>query len=143
MRLPLGQHTKIGEYVVWITTPVFGVDPSTEEAQNKRHYEVLVYHVPSTGPYAGMWFYVNLNKELLELNLSERNPLHAKVFNSKSLTDIERTFEEVDFRDEFQAYQSRKDMGMPMWRLNRRHVLDLFKKLRANEQASSHSQTVE
>ncbi len=138
MRLPLGQHTTIGEYVVWITTPMFSVPNDSEEAQNLRHYDVYVSHIPSTGKWAGMHFYVNLNKDLLELNLSERNPLYAKVFQAKPKVDkdgelvpVVLTLEEADFRDEFQAYQHRKDMGMPLWQLNRRHVLDLFKKLNA------------
>lgn len=133
MRLPVGQRTRIGEYEVWLTTPIFSkFSDDSEEAQTLRHYEVLVTHIPTTGPWVGYHFYVNLNKDLLELNLAERNALYAKVFPAKPPKDGESlplTFEEGDFRDEYQAYQSRKDMGMPMWKLNRRHVLDLFKKL--------------
>jgi hypothetical protein len=133
VHLPLGQHTRYGEYTVWLTTPTLDMLNSDPKAQDLPFYDVRLTRTYLTGKFAGWHFYVDLNKELLNLNLSERNPLYAKVFLKKKPKEgeeeVKLTPEEADFQGEFQAYQWRKDMGMPSWRLSRRHLLDLFKLL--------------
>jgi hypothetical protein len=128
--LPLGEHTRIGEYEVWLTTPVFTIDNQDPKAQELPYYEVFLTRI------AEFHFYVDVGK-FMSLNLTDRNPLHAKVFGakpkkSKDGEEIEHapmTPEEVEFRDEYQFYQSRKDMGMPLWKLSRRHVEELLQSL--------------
>lgn len=129
--LPLGKYTRLGECEIWLTTPVFSLSNEDSRAQKLPYYDVLVHRIPANGKFAGYPFYVNVPK-LLELNLAERNPLYAKVFPTKPRSEEERvplTPEEEEFRDEFQVYQTRKDMSMPLCRLSRRHLLALLDKL--------------
>lgn len=118
---------QIGDYELWLTTPIFTHFNSEEQTP---YYEVSLTHI------RGDWhLYVDLGK-FMSLNLTERNPMYTKVFGAKPKKSkdgeaeyLPLTHEEVEFRDEYQVYQSRKDMGMPMWKLSRRHVTELINKL--------------
>jgi hypothetical protein len=103
-----------GAYKVWITTPVFTIHPLDCGADKLPYYEVMVTRI------GNMHYYVNPVKELLKLDLTDRNPLH-KPKDKESLTLVER-----EFHVEHQSYMSRKEMVMPLWKLSRRHVEELF-----------------
>lgn len=111
--LPLGT-VWIGKYKAWITTPVFSLDPLDPKARELPYFEVLV-----TREEDGRSYYVNLNKDpqvRFAFDMSERNPL----FHPKDKENI--TADELEFREEFNSYQHRKDQGMPLTKLSARHV---------------------
>lgn len=116
---------KIGKYKVWITTPVFSLSPLDSKALDLPYLEVIV-----TRERDGRSYYVNLNKDeevRFGLDLSERNPLlHPK--DKENLTRAE-----LQFRDEFQSYQYRKDQVMPLWKLSSFHVSFLLYSLQKIE----------
>lgn len=111
----------IGKYKMWITTPVFTLDPQDHKALDLPYFEVLL-----TREEGGKSYYVNLNKDecvRFGLDLSERNPLmHPK--DKENLTRAE-----LQFRDEFHSYQHRKDQSMPLWKLSSFHVKFLLETL--------------
>lgn len=111
-------HVCIGEYTVWITTPVFTVDPSSLEAEKLPYYEVLVHKNK-----AGWLTYVNPIKEIFKWEMTDRNPL-ARPKDKENPTP-----DEVEFRTEQHSYNDRKEMGMPLTKLSRRHVEELLQKL--------------
>jgi hypothetical protein len=109
----------IGNYKVWITTPVFSADPCSTEAESLPYYEVLVFKKIPNAP-VGYYYYVNPIKEFFKWEMTDRNSL-AKPKDKESLTP-----EEMEFRVEANSYMDRKEMGMPMVKLSRRHVEDLL-----------------
>jgi hypothetical protein len=112
----------IGDYKVWITTPIFSVSPLSTEAENLPYYEVMVFKKIPNMP-AGYYFYVNPMKDLFRWEMTDRNPL-AKPKDKEKLTP-----EEVEFRVEANSYSDRKEMVMPLVKLSRRHVEQLLQLL--------------
>lgn len=112
----------IGEYKVWITTPVFTVDPLSSESERLPYYEVLVSRrAPIFGP--GYYYYVNPIKDVFKWEMTDRNPL-ARPKDKEHLTP-----DELEFRVEQSSYNDRKDQTMPMIKLSRRHVEELLQRL--------------
>lgn len=114
---PLG-YVLIGDYEAWITTPVFTVEPHNSEAGNLPYYEVLLHKQIN-----GYCCYVNPIKEIFKWEMTDRNPL-ARPKDKENPTP-----DEVEFRIEAHSYNDRKDMGMPLIKLSRKHVGELLQRL--------------
>lgn len=133
--IPIG-HSSFGKYRLWIAPPIFTVERAQDgDADTYAYYEVLLIRLEEWRTTLRLTegerednhlhYYVDVNN-LLSLNLSERNPMYGKVFPAKSKDSVVSSPEEIEFRDEYQAYQSRKAMGMPLWKLSRKHVHQLI-----------------
>lgn len=112
----------IGIYKVWITTPVFDVGPLSTEAEFLPYYEVMVSKKADGRP-PGYYYYVNPIKDIFKWEMTDRNPL------SKPKDKESPTQDELEFRTEQSSYNDRKDMGMPLIKLSRRHVEELLQRL--------------
>lgn len=111
-------YSIIGNYRLWITTPVFTVEHDHPKALDWPYFEVRVTRLD------GLEFYVDLIKEdWLNLNLSDRNPL-IKPRDKEKLTE-----EEKEFQTEYNSYVSNKYLMMPLTKLSRRHVVQLWEHL--------------
>ena len=103
---------KVGQYDVFVSP------------NNDFYYEVFITRE------AEFLFYVNPVKEILKLDFSERNPLYAKAFPPKRNKEDEEypplSLEEKEFMEEYNSYKHRKEMIMPIWKLSKRHVEELF-----------------
>lgn len=108
----------IGNYKLWITTGVYGINHDHPKALDQPYYNVLLTQM------SGLQFYVNpIKEDWLNLNLSDRNPL-AKPKDKENPTDDEK-----EFQDEFRAWEFVKNMGMPLIKLSKRHVFQLLELL--------------
>ncbi len=113
--LALG-HLLIGNYKVWITTPVFSLDPLHSQALELPYYEVLLSSLKEDNH-----FYQDPTKEqYLDLKLNERNPL----FHPRDKENL--SAEEKEFGVEFQSYYNRRDQIMPLIKLSARHIAELL-----------------
>ena len=114
----------IGNYKVWITTPVSTVSPLSSEAGDLPYYEVMVSKRMLGWP-PGYYSYVNPIKEIFKWDMTDRNPL-ARPKDKQRLT-----LDEEEFRVEQSSYNDRKEIGMPLTKLARVHVRELLARLEA------------
>lgn len=112
----------VGNHKVWITVPMFTVNPLSTEAEFLPYYEVLVSKKAEGWP-PGYYYYVNPIKDIFKWEMTDRNPL-GRPKNKEHLTP-----EESEFRLEANSYNDRKEMGMPLTILSRRHVEELLQRL--------------
>jgi hypothetical protein len=101
----------IGEFRVWVnpSTPVAVSDPSNPNKQiEEPYYDVLVVKEESPKIHT----YINLVKD----------------DQFKYLFDLDDRGYPTDHTDmaQFQAYQDRKNMGQPMWKLSSKSLERLF-----------------
>jgi hypothetical protein len=109
----------IADYKIWINTPIFSVDPLSSEAESLPYYEVMVSKRMLDWPI-GYYSYVDLFKEILQWDMTDRNPL-ARPKDKEDLT-----LEEAEFKEEYNSHVSRKGMTMPLVKLSRRHIEKLL-----------------
>lgn len=111
----------IGEYRLWVTTPIFTVDTNSVEAKYFPYYEVLLFKKMLNWP--GYYSYLDPVKAIFKLEMTDRNPL-SRPKDKESLTQ-----EELEFRVESNSYNNRRDIGMPLVLLSKRHVEELLQVL--------------
>jgi hypothetical protein len=102
----------IGNYKVWVTTPVFTVDPLDPKARDLEYYEVMVTKLDSKFKVE---YYVNLMEDdqfRFLFNVNEKKQLTDK-------TDVVA----------YNTYIERRSMQMPLWKLSTRFISQLFKVL--------------
>lgn len=105
----------IGKYHVWSCSSGFDSCPD--------YVDILI-----TKDYGMGTCYVNVQGLIPDLNLTDKNPLF-KVNDKENMTIDER-----EFREEFNAFQSRKGCGMPLTKLSARHAEKLFAVLEREEE---------
>jgi hypothetical protein len=111
----------INEYRLWVTAPVFTLDPNSTEAKYLPYYEVLLFKkIPN---WSDHYSYLDPVKAIFKLEMTDRNPL-SRPKDKESLTQ-----EELEFRVESNSYNNRRDMGMPLVLLSKRHVEELLQVL--------------
>jgi len=111
----------MGEYCLWITTPVFTLDPKNTDSKYLPYYEVLLTKKMSN--WNGHWSYLDPIKVISKLEMTDRNPL-SRPKDKENITQ-----EELEFRVESNSYNNRRDMGMPLILLSKRHVEELLQVL--------------
>lgn len=102
----------LGDYELWISS-----------AGVIDYYDILLHQNEND-----VWYYKDAaGKEFLNLNLTDRNPLNNPV-DKENLT-----VEELEFKQEYQTRQLRKDQGQPLIRLSKKHLEALTKLIEAKK----------
>lgn len=101
----------IGDYKVWITTPVFAVSPLDSSARDLPYFEVSLTRSDSL-----MTYYVHLIDDdkfrvlLFDLDEKKRPTQHTDAIS-------------------YQSYLDRKSMQMPLWKLSKAQIDMLLRSL--------------
>lgn len=108
---------KLGKFEIWITTPVFH---SPWYDLTLDYYDCLLYERTPLARY-----YVSLHKDPRFTFINYKyppKPLAVKKkknrFGEEEEEFLPDTLEETIYRTEYNSFENRKDMQMPMWRLH-------------------------
>lgn len=103
-------HVWIGDYKVWITTPVFSLSPLDSKARDLPYFEVMV-----TRSDGLLNYYVNLMDD----------------DKFRFLFDVNEKKQPTDKTDMvvYNSYLNNKSMQMPLWRLSKSQIDMLLRSL--------------
>lgn len=117
-------HVWYGKYKVWVTTPVFTLDPLDPKAFDLPYFEVSVSKLETTymkdhtldnPKYFVIEYYVNL--------------IEDDKFNFLfHLNDKKQATKSTDMIA-YHSYLERRNQQMPLWKLSKESVVQLFNSL--------------
>lgn len=119
----------IGNFNLWITTPIFSLDPKDSRAEHLPYFEVLLSEKKD------MLYYIDLHKDSRFDFINFRClPKELKTKTKKNKFGEEEIIEEKDsleesiYRYEYEAWSSRKETAMqqPLWKLSRSTIEKLI-----------------
>lgn len=119
----------INGYSVWVAPPFF---TKTDKKVSDRGILKLPFYELSVSRYdskSDMYNYIDPVKELLKIDLSDRNPL-MKPKDKEKLTEEETVFQTEHFSYFHRVIMEKQNM--PLWKLSKQHIEEILEIISKN-----------